>query len=51
MSAVMMDARLAKFGRRKMVNKVALVLSLASWPDMVPRKIAASRTDLVIGPA
>lgn len=30
MSTVMMDARLAKFGRRKMVNKVALVLSLAA---------------------
>jgi phosphate transport system permease protein len=30
MSAVMMDARLAKFGRRKLVNKVALVLSLAA---------------------
>ena len=30
MSAVMMDARLAKFGRRKMINKVALVLSLAA---------------------
>jgi phosphate transport system permease protein len=30
MSAVMMDARLAKFARRKMVNKIALVLSLAA---------------------
>jgi phosphate transport system permease protein len=30
MSAVLHDARLAKFGRRKMVNKVALVLSLAA---------------------
>ena len=30
MSAVMNDARLAKFGRRKMVNKIALVLSLAA---------------------
>ena len=30
MSDVMMDARLAKFARRKMVNKVALVLSLAA---------------------
>ena len=30
MSAVMPDARLAKFARRKMVNKIALVLSLAA---------------------
>lgn len=30
MSAVMPDARLAKFARRKLVNKVALVLSLAA---------------------
>ena len=30
MSAVMVDARLAKFARRKLVNKVALVLSLAA---------------------
>lgn len=30
MSAVMMDARLAKFARRKLVNKIALVLSLAA---------------------
>ncbi len=30
MSAVMHDARLAKFGRRKLVNKIALVLSLAA---------------------
>ena len=30
MRAVMNDARLAKFGRRKMVNKIALVLSLAA---------------------
>ena len=30
MSAVVNDARLAKFGRRKLVNKVALVLSLAA---------------------
>ncbi len=30
MSAVMMDPRLAKFARRKLVNKVALVLSLAA---------------------
>ena len=30
MSAVMMDARLAKFARRKMVNKIALVSSLAA---------------------
>ena len=30
MSAAMMDARLAKFARRKLVNKVALVLSLAA---------------------
>ena len=30
MSAVMNDARLAKFGRRKRVNKIALVLSLAA---------------------
>ena len=30
MSAVMNDARLAKFGRRKTVNKIALVLSLAA---------------------
>ncbi len=30
MSAVLHDARLAKFGRRKLVNKVALVLSLAA---------------------
>ena len=30
MSAVMADARLAKFARRKTVNKVALVLSLAA---------------------
>ena len=30
MSDVMMDARLAKFARRKMVNKVALVLSLVA---------------------
>ena len=30
MSAVMSDARLAKFGRRKLVNKIALVLSLAA---------------------
>ena len=30
MNAVMNDARLAKFGRRKTVNKIALVLSLAA---------------------
>ena len=30
MRAAMNDARLAKFGRRKMVNKIALVLSLAA---------------------
>jgi phosphate transport system permease protein len=30
MSAVLLDARLAKFARRKLVNKVALVLSLAA---------------------
>jgi phosphate transport system permease protein len=30
MSTALMDARLAKFGRRKMVNRVALVLSLAA---------------------
>lgn len=30
MSAVVKDARLAKFGRRKLVNKIALVLSLAA---------------------
>ena len=30
MSAVMMDERLAKFARRKLVNKIALVLSLAA---------------------
>ncbi len=30
MSAAMMNARLAKFARRKLVNKVALVLSLAA---------------------
>ncbi len=30
MSAVMVDARLAKFARRKLVNKVALVMSLAA---------------------
>jgi phosphate transport system permease protein len=30
MSAAMQDARLAKFGRRKLVNKMALVLSLAA---------------------
>lgn len=30
MSAVMMDSRLAKFARRKLVNKIALVLSLAA---------------------
>jgi phosphate transport system permease protein len=30
MSAVMSDARLAKFARRKLVNKVALVLSMAA---------------------
>lgn len=30
MSAVMMDARLAKFARRKLVNKIALMLSLAA---------------------
>lgn len=30
MSAVVKDARLAKFGRRKTVNKIALVLSLAA---------------------
>ena len=30
MSAVLMDARLAKFARRKLVNKVALVMSLAA---------------------
>lgn len=30
MSAVVNDARLAKFGRRKLVNKIALVLSLAA---------------------
>ena len=30
MSAVLLEARLAKFGRRKLVNKIALVLSLAA---------------------
>ena len=30
MSAVMMDVRLAKFARRKLVNKIALVLSLGA---------------------
>ena len=30
MSAVMVDARLAKFARRKLTNKIALVLSLAA---------------------
>ena len=30
MSAVMVDARLAKFARRKLVNKIALMLSLAA---------------------
>ena len=30
MSAVMMEARLAKFSRRKTVNKIALILSLAA---------------------
>ena len=30
MSAVMMEARLAKFARRKLINKVALVLSFAA---------------------
>jgi phosphate transport system permease protein len=30
MSAVLNDARLAKFGRRKLINQVALVLSLAA---------------------
>ena len=30
MRAAMNDARLAKFGRRKTVNKIALVLSLAA---------------------
>lgn len=30
MSAVMMDVRLAKFARRKLVNKIALMLSLAA---------------------